>query len=154
MPLEDSIGELARLRKEGKIRHVGVSNVDVDELARARAIVDVVSVQNRYNAADRKSDAVLAVCEKDGLVFIPWSPLVQAPRDENADSRTALKQVAERHGISLPQAAIAWLLARSPAMLPIPGTSSMAHLEKNVAAAGLVLEQPDLSAIGQGSGAD
>jgi aryl-alcohol dehydrogenase-like predicted oxidoreductase len=123
VPLEDSIGELARLKKEGKIRHVGVSNVDLHELTRARAIVDIVSVQNRYNVSDRSSDPVLDVCERDGLAFIPWSPLSQSPRDASAGSREALAAWAEKRGLSFPQAAIAWLLARSPAMLPIPGTS-------------------------------
>jgi pyridoxine 4-dehydrogenase len=135
VPLEDSIGELARLQAEGKIRHVGVSNLTVDELARARRLVEVVSVQNRYNVADRTSDDVLAVCERDGLAFIPWSPLVQGMADAAAPQRRALEQWAHAHDLSLPQAAIAWLLARSPAMLPIPGTSKVAHVEANIAAA-------------------
>jgi aryl-alcohol dehydrogenase-like predicted oxidoreductase len=135
VPLEDSIGELARLQAEGKIRHVGVSNVTLDELARTRRIVEVVSVQNRYNVADRSSDDVLSTCERDGLAFIPWSPLVQGMTDAEAPRRAALERWARAHELSLPQAAIAWLLARSPAMLPIPGTSNVAHLEANVAAA-------------------
>jgi aryl-alcohol dehydrogenase-like predicted oxidoreductase len=148
VPLEDSVGELKRLRDAGKIRHIGVSNVNALELAVARDIVEVVSVQNRYNVADRSSDPVLAICERDGLAFIPWSPLTQAPRDSAADSRVALRRVAEARGISLPQAAIAWLLARSPAMLPIPGTSAIRHLEENVAAAGIVLDKNEMQAIG------
>jgi pyridoxine 4-dehydrogenase len=148
VPLEDSVGELKRLRDAGKIRHIGVSNVNALELAVARDIVEVVSVQNRYNVADRSSDPVLAICERDGLAFIPWSPLTQAPRDSAADSRVALRRVAEARGISLPQAAIAWLLARSPAMLPIPGTSAIRHLEENVAAAGIVLDENEMQAIG------
>ena len=148
VPLEVSVGELKRLRDAGKIRHIGVSNVNALELAVARDIVEVVSVQNRYNVADRSSDPVLAICERDGLAFIPWSPLTQAPRDSAADSRVALRRVAEARGISLPQAAIAWLLARSPAMLPIPGTSAIRHLEENVAAAGIVLDKNEMQAIG------
>ena len=91
MPLEDSLGEIAKLQQEGKIRHVGVSNFDADELARARKVVEVVSVQNRYNVSDRSSDAVLAACERDGIAFIPWSPLSQSPRDSNAGARATLE---------------------------------------------------------------
>jgi aryl-alcohol dehydrogenase-like predicted oxidoreductase len=148
VPLEESLGEIAKLQQEGKIRHVGVSNFDVDELARARKIVPVVSVQNRYNVSDRSSDPVLAVCERDGLAFIPWSPLSQSPRDSNAGSRAALERWAVQQKVSLPQAAIAWLLARSPAMLPIPGTSKRAHLEENVAAASLRITAADMREIG------
>jgi aryl-alcohol dehydrogenase-like predicted oxidoreductase len=148
VPLEDSLGEIAKLQREGKVRHVGVSNFDADELARARKVVDVVSVQNRYNVSDRSSDAVLAVCERDGLAFIPWSPLSQSPHDSHAGARAALEGWAKAHGVSFPQAAIAWLLARSPAMLPIPGTSSLAHLEENVAAAAVRLTDAEMRAIG------
>jgi aryl-alcohol dehydrogenase-like predicted oxidoreductase len=148
VPLEDSLGEIAKLQKEGKIRHVGVSNFSVDELARGRKVVDVVSVQNRYNVSDRSSDPVLAVCERDGLAFIPWSPLSQSPRDSTAGSRTALEKWAKERNVSLPQAAIAWLLARSPAMLPIPGTSKVEHLEQNVAAAALKITPEEMRAIG------
>jgi len=98
--------------------------------------------------SDRSSDAVLAVCERDGLVFIPWSPLSQSPRDSHAGARAALEGWAKAHGVSFPQAAIAWLLARSPAMLPIPGTSSLAHLEENVAAAAVRLTDAEMRAIG------
>lgn len=148
VPLEDSVGELARLRKEGKIRHVGVSNVDVAQLAAARAIVDVVSVQNRCNVSDRSSDPVLDICERDGLAFIPWGPLAQSPRDAEAAPRARLEALAARRGLSFQQAAVAWLLARSPAMLPIPGTSSQAHLEENVAAAARPLSPGELREIG------
>jgi pyridoxine 4-dehydrogenase len=135
VPLEDSIGELARLQAEGKIRHVGVSNVTVTELERARRLVKVVSVQNRYNVADRSSQDVLEVCERDGLAFIPWSPLVQGDRDLESPERATLESWATTHGLSLHQAAIAWLLNKSPAILPIPGTSKVPHLESNLAAA-------------------
>jgi pyridoxine 4-dehydrogenase len=148
VPLEDSLGEIARLQAEGFIRHVGVSNFDADELARARSIVEVVSVQNRYNVSDRSSDAVLAVCERDGLAFIPWSPLSQAPRDAGAAARAALEDWAVRREVSFSQAAIAWLLARSPAMLPIPGTSSIEHLEDNLLAAALRFTPQEILEIG------
>jgi aryl-alcohol dehydrogenase-like predicted oxidoreductase len=126
VPLEDSLGELTRLRSEGKIRHIGISNVNAAELARAQRSVTVVSVQNRYNLADRDSEDVLGVCERAGMAFIPWFPLGAGRDAANA------------------QNAIAWLLARSPVMLPIPGTSSVAHLEENVAAASVHLSARDL----------
>lgn len=148
VPLEDSLGEIARLQQEGKIRHVGVSNFDADELARARRVVQIVSVQNRYNVSDRSSDPVLAVCERDGLAFIPWSPLTQSPRDADAGPRGKLEAWATGRGVSFAQAAIAWLLARSPVMLPIPGTSQLGHLEENAAAAALRLAGADVRAIG------
>lgn len=148
VPYEDSIGELAKLQKEGKIRHVGVSNVDVDQLAKARRLVEVVSVQNRYNVADRSSDPVLAVCEKDGIAFVPWSPLSQNPRESDSGSRKALEAIAAKRAISLPQAALAWLLARSPVMLPIPGTSKRVHLEENVASAAVRLTAEEMRQIG------
>ena len=149
VPLEDSIGELARLQKEGKIRHVGVSNFDVAELARARRVTPIVSVQNRYNIADRSSADVLAVCEREHLAFIPWAPIARGSSDTlegNAASK-ALDAIAHAHGVSVYQVAIAWLLA-TPAMLPIPGTSSVAHLEEDVAAAGIKLSATELAAIG------
>jgi pyridoxine 4-dehydrogenase len=148
VPLEDSIGELARLKAEGKIRQLGVSNFDAAELARARAIVDIVSVQNRYNVADRSSDPVLEVCERDGLAFIPWSPLTQSQNDSAAPRRAALTRIAGLRGWSFSDAALAWLLSRSPAMLPIPGTSSVQHLEANVAAAGLRLSAEEMREVG------
>lgn len=135
VPLEDSVGELVRLQQEGKIRHVGVSNFNVQELERARRIVPIVSVQNRYNVADRVSDSVLHACERDGLAFIPWSPLAQAPGDSRNEARDRLETEAAARGWSLPQAAVAWLLGQSEAMLPIPGTSRADHLEQLVAAA-------------------
>ena len=148
VPLEESLGEIARLQAEGLIRHVGVSNVDADELARARGIVEVVSVQNRYNVSDRSSDPVLAVCERDGLAFIPWSPLSQGPRDAGAAARAALEGWAARREVSFSQAATAWLLARSPAMLPIPGTSNIEHLEDNLLAATLRFTPQEILEIG------
>jgi aryl-alcohol dehydrogenase-like predicted oxidoreductase len=150
VPLEDSIGELARLQKEGKVRHVGVSNFKVDELARAQRIVPIVSVQNRYNASDRTSQSMLDACTRQKLAFIPWAPIasgsVSKLQTEN-DSK-GLQAVAQARGISVFQVAIAWLLAQSPAMLPIPGTSSVEHLQENVAAAAIKLTPAEISAIG------
>ncbi|MBA3301833.1 MAG: aldo/keto reductase, partial [Thermoleophilaceae bacterium] len=125
VPYEESIGALRALREEGKFRHVGVSNVDEEHLERARAIVDVVSVQNRYSMSDRDSEAVLGVCEREELGFIPWFPLA---RGELARPGGPVDRVAEEHGASPGQVALAWLLRRSPVMIPIPGTSKVAHL--------------------------
>ena len=148
VPFEDSVAELARLQRAGKIRHVGLSNVTAAQLEQARRIVEVVSVQNRYSVADRSSDGVLAACERAGIAFIPWSPLSQNPNEAASASRKALEGVARRRGISLPQAALAWLLARSPVMLPIPGTSQRSHLEENVAAAVVHLTADEMREIG------
>jgi pyridoxine 4-dehydrogenase len=143
VPLEDSVGALADLQAQGKIRHIGLSNVGVAELRRAQKQVAVASVQNRYNLSDRSSDGVLAECERAGLAFLPWYPLAagQAASGRVADT---LARVGRRHGATPMQIAIAWLLARSKVMLPIPGTSSQAHLEENVAAANLQLSPEDL----------
>jgi len=137
--VEDSVGELAKLQQEGKIRHIGVSNFSVAELERVAGIANIVSVQNRYNASDRHSDDVIAYCEQRKMAFIPWYPLAageHAGRDAGSDE---LNRIAKQHSMTPAQAALAWLLARSPIMLPIPGTSSVAHLEENVAAAGITL---------------
>lgn len=149
VPLADSLGELARLQKEGKIGHIGLSQVSVDELATARRIVPIVSVQNRYNVADRSSADVLAVCERERLVFIPWAPIARGSADNlEATSGHALEAVARAHGVNVLQAALAWLLAKSPVMLPIPGTSSVAHLEEDIAAARIRLTAAELAALG------
>ncbi len=150
VPFEDSIGELARLQREGKLRHIGVSNVSVEQLRRAQAIVKVVAVQNRYHLVDRASDDVLEVCEREGIAFIPWGPLAQRARAGEAPAAPvrALQAIARERGIDANQAALAWLLTRSPVMLPIPGTSSIAHLEQNAAAAGLRLSEAEMQRIG------
>jgi pyridoxine 4-dehydrogenase len=142
VPLEESVGALKELQDEGKIRHIGVSNVSVDELARARALVDVVSVQNRFNAAERQSEDVLEVCEADGIGFIPWFPLAVG---DLARPGGPFDKAAREHDATPGQIALAWLLARSPVVLPIPGTASIEHLEENVAAADLqvAVELPD-----------
>jgi pyridoxine 4-dehydrogenase len=143
VPLEESVGALAELRNQGKIAHVGLSNVGLEELERARGIVPVVSVQNRYSLADRGSDPVVDRCERDGLAFIPWFPLAAG----NVDRDGALRRIAAAHGASEFQVALAWLLARSPAMLPIPGTSSIEHLEENLAAAALRLSEEEAAEL-------
>src|SRR3954465_11797525 len=144
VPLEDSIGALKELQDEGKIRHIGISNVSVDELAPARALVDVVSVQNRYNLADRHSEDVLEVCESEGIGFIPWFPLAVG---DLARPGGPLDTAAREHDATPRQLALAWLPARWRVMLPIPGTASIEHLEENVAAADLKVEI-DLPAAG------
>jgi aryl-alcohol dehydrogenase-like predicted oxidoreductase len=150
VPVADSLGELARLQQEGKIRHIGVSQVSSDELATARRIVPIVSVQNRYNVADRSSADVLAVCERERLAFIPWAPVAGGSADklESGAGSTALDAVARAHDVTVWQAALAWLLAKSPVMLPIPGTSSVAHLEEDIAAARTRLTAAEVAALG------
>jgi pyridoxine 4-dehydrogenase len=146
VPYAESVGALKELQDEGKIRHVGVSNVSIEQLDEARSIVDVVSVQNRFNLGDRSSADVLAVCERDGLGFFPWFPLAAGSL---ARPGGVLAEIAEAHDATPGQVALAWLLARSPVMLPIPGTGSLAHLEENVAAAGLSLTDDDLARLEQ-----
>ena len=148
VPLEDSIGELLRMQKEGKIRHIGVSNVSVDELRRARGLANIVSVQNRYNLEDRRSDPVLAHCEAHDIAFIPWAPLGSGRHATESSSMRALARVADRYGVTIGQAAIAWLLERSTLMLPIPGTASIKHFEENIAAAALRLTAQDMHELG------
>ncbi len=132
VPLEESVGALAQLQREGKVRHIGLSEVSVEQIERARGVAPIATVQNRYNLADREHEAVLDYCEAGGIGFIPWFPLGDG-RLCAADG--PLEPIAGRLGLAPSQLALAWLLARSPAMLPIPGTSSIAHLEQNVAAA-------------------
>jgi pyridoxine 4-dehydrogenase len=142
VPYEESVGTLAELRSEGKIRNVGVSNVGLDELALARSIVDVVSVQNRYSVTNRDSEGVLKQCERDGLGFLPWFPL-----DSGSAAGGALEPVARAHEASVVQIALAWLLQHSPVTIPIPGTSKIEHLEENVAAAAIELTDEELAAL-------
>jgi pyridoxine 4-dehydrogenase len=146
VPYAESVGALKELQDEGKVRHVGVSNVSAEQLDEARSIVDVVSVQNRFNLGDRSSADVLAVCERDGLGFFPWFPLAAG---NLARPGGVLAEIAEAHDATPGQVALAWLLARSPVTLPIPGTGSTAHLEENLAAAGLSLTDDDLERLEQ-----
>ena len=145
VPEDEQFGVLAEFVKEGKVRHVGLSEVGVDEIKRARRVVPVASVQNRYNVLDREWDATVEYCEREGIAFIPWFPLGAGTLDrKQEEGRAALERVARRRGASPLQVALAWLLARSPVMLPIPGTSKVAHLEENVATADLGLSDEDL----------
>jgi len=144
VPYAESIGALADLQRAGKIRHLGVSNVSVDELAIARRIAPIVSVQNEYNLGDRSSEDVLEACERLGIAFLPWYPLGAGAVLRS----TKVKNVAKRIGATPAQVALAWLLARSPVMLPIPGTGSLEHLDENTAAAGIRLGADDLAALG------
>ena len=140
----DSMGMLAALQRAGKIRHLGVSNVTVKQLDEARRIAPIISVQNEYNIENRSDDHVLAACEKAGIAFIPWFPLGAGRALRSAK----VKRVAARLNATPSQVALAWLLARSPILLPIPGTSSLAHLEENAAAAALKLSATDLATFG------
>lgn len=144
VPYESSVGELVRLKEEGKIRLIGLSNVSVSEIKLAQTVAPIVSVQNRYNVADRGSDAVLEYCQDQGIAFIPWAPLGSSRLAQGSGSGKALGRVAARHHATSAQLVIAWLLARSPVILPIPGTSSVAHLQENVAAAGMRLTPEDV----------
>jgi pyridoxine 4-dehydrogenase len=148
VPYEDSVGALRELQDEGKIKHVGISNVSVGELEQARTIVEVVTVQNRYNLEDRDSEDVLEACEAAGIGFIPWFPLAVG---RLAQPGGPLERIASGHDATPAQIALAWLLARSPVMLPIPGTSSVDHFEENLAAAEIELSPDEVAAIGTGS---
>jgi pyridoxine 4-dehydrogenase len=144
VPADDQVGELAALQSEGKIRHIGLSEVTVDQIEAARTVAEIVSVQNRYNLADRAASDVLDHCEREGIVFIPWFPLATG---ELAGEGSPVARIAKEKGVSPSQLALAWLLHRSPVVLPIPGTSSVAHLEDNVAAAGVSLTYEEMTAL-------
>jgi aryl-alcohol dehydrogenase-like predicted oxidoreductase len=143
VPFAESVGALADFQKEGKVRHLGLSNVTVRQLEQARKLVPIVSVQNRYSIGERSSEDVLQACEKLGIAFLPWYPL----GDGSALKLSRVKKLAEKIKATPAQVAIAWLLAKSPVMLPIPGTSQVKHLEENVAAARLKLSKDDLDAL-------
>jgi aryl-alcohol dehydrogenase-like predicted oxidoreductase len=144
VPMEDSLGAIKEMQDAGKIRHVGLSEVSPDEVKRARKVVPIVSVQNQYNIGNRKWEDTLTYCEKESLGFMPWSPIGGSRGLKAGD---ALEAAAKTHGVTVVQLALAWLLHRSPIMLPIPGTSSVAHLEENVAAAKLKLTPEEWKAI-------
>jgi pyridoxine 4-dehydrogenase len=144
VPLAESLGALVQLKDEGKIRHIGVSNVSEHQLRAAQQVTPVVSVQNRYNAADRKSESMVDLCEQEQIAFLPWAPIQQA------DGNPAVDEAAKRHDASPRQIVLAWLLARSPQILPIPGSGSPEHVEANVAAASIELTPDELAAITRG----
>jgi aryl-alcohol dehydrogenase-like predicted oxidoreductase len=144
VPLEDSLGAIAEAQKQGKIRHIGVSNVSVEELERARAVVEVVTVQNRFSLVDRHAEDVLDACDAQGIGFIPWFPLATG---DLARPGGPLDELARAHDATPGQLAIAWLLARSPVVLPIPGTASLQHLEENMTAADLELDSRELDRL-------
>jgi pyridoxine 4-dehydrogenase len=133
VPLEESVGALVALKDEGKIRHIGVSNMNEAQLRAAQQLTPVVSLQNRYNPGDRKSESLVDLCETEHIAFLPWAPI------QDLEASTAVREIAEQQQVTAQQVALAWLFARSPVMLPIPGTGSVAHLEQNVASTGLRL---------------
>jgi aryl-alcohol dehydrogenase-like predicted oxidoreductase len=140
VPVEESLGAIKKLQTAGKIRFVGLSEVSVEEIKQARKVIDVVSVQNEYNISNRKSEAVLTYCEAEGIAFIPWFPVASG---KLAQPGGKLDELAKKHGATVSQLSLAWLLHRSPVMLPIPGTSSVAHLEENVKAAEVTLSDAE-----------
>ncbi|HZR56593.1 MAG TPA: aldo/keto reductase [Terriglobales bacterium] len=148
VPVEESLGALKKMQEEGKIRFIGISEVSVAETQRAQKIVDVVSVQNQYNISDRAHENVLHYCEKNNLAFIPWFPMAAG---ELTKPGGPLDKIAKSHKVTTAQIALAWLLHRSPVMLPIPGTSSVKHLEENVAAAEIQLSPQEWESIEQGA---
>jgi aryl-alcohol dehydrogenase-like predicted oxidoreductase len=144
VPVEESLGALRDFQKQGKIRHIGLSEVTPEEIERAKKTVPVVTVQNRYNLSDREHERTLKFCEQQNLGFIPWFPVAAG---RLAKRGGPLDEMARRHGVSVAQLSIAWLLHRSPVMIPIPGTSSVSHLEENVAAAALRLSPDEWATV-------
>jgi pyridoxine 4-dehydrogenase len=145
VPLEEQVGVFADLQREGKVRHVGLSNVSVEQIREAQAITPIATVQNRYSLADRASEDVLDYCESEGIGFIPWFPIATG---ELARPGGPLDALAKETGATPSQLALAWLLRRAPVVLPIPGTSSVAHLEENVGAAGVQLSDEQFASLG------
>ena len=147
VPVEESLGALKNAQDAGKIRHVGLSEVTVAEIEQAKKVMPIVSIQNQYNITDRKSEAALNYCEKEKMGFIPWAPIGGSGTRSLSKAGNALEAEAKRHNVSVVQLVLAWLLQRSPVMLPIPGTSSLAHLEENMAAAKLQLSAEEWKKI-------
>jgi pyridoxine 4-dehydrogenase len=144
VPLAESVGAITELKNEGKIRHVGLSNVTEDQFRDAERIVPIVSIQNRFNVADRQSESIIDLCEQEDMVFLPWAPVQQT------DRKVAVAVAARRHGVTEHQVVLAWMLAISPTILPIPGTGSPAHAEENIGAAGVELSPDEIAAISKG----
>jgi pyridoxine 4-dehydrogenase len=149
VPVAESLGTIARLQRNGKIRFVGLSEVTVEQIEEARKSVAIVSVQNEYNLSNRKSEAVLEYCEKEGIAFIPWFPVAAG---KLAAPGGKLDQIAKNHDATVSQLSLAWLLHRSPVMLPIPGTSSIEHLEENLKAADVVLSEDEMAELEKAAG--
>jgi pyridoxine 4-dehydrogenase len=141
VPLEDSIGALVTLKEQGKIRHIGLSNVTEEQLRRAQRLTPIVSIQNRYNVDDRRSESLVDLCEQEQMVFLPWAPI------QNLDSNGIVHKLAQRNDATTRQIVLAWLLARSPSILPIPGTGSVSHLDANVAAAAIKLTMAEVASV-------
>jgi pyridoxine 4-dehydrogenase len=141
VPYAESIGALVELKQQGKIRHIGVSNVSEDQLRNAQRLTPVVSVQNRYNLADRASESIVDLCDQEDLIFLPWAPI------QDADRMAPILSAADRHHVSTRQIALAWLLGRSPQILPIPGSGSPEHVAENIAAASVQLTSEESTAI-------
>ncbi len=146
VPLEDSIGALVTLKEQGKIRHIGLSNVTEEQLRRAQRLTPIVSIQNRYNVDDRRSESMVDLCEQEQLVFLPWAPIQDLDRDR------IVQEMAQRHDATPRQIVLAWLLARSPSILPIPGTGSVSHLDDNVAAASIKLTTAEVASVTDSAG--
>jgi aryl-alcohol dehydrogenase-like predicted oxidoreductase len=146
VPLDASLGALVDLKEQGKIRHIGLSNVNERQLRQAEQLTPIVSIQNRYNVADRGSEGLVDLCEQEQITFLPWAPI------QDLRGQGAVRRIAERHGASPTQVVLAWLLARSPAILPIPGTGSLDHLEENVAAAALELTDEEVAELNRQGG--
>jgi aryl-alcohol dehydrogenase-like predicted oxidoreductase len=147
VPVEESLGALKKMQEAGKIRHVGLSEVTSNEIEQAKKVLPIVSIQNRYNIEDRDSEEALKYCEREKMGFIPWAPLGGSGGGSLAKAGGALDAEAKRRGVSVVQLALAWLLQRSPVMLPIPGTSSLAHLEENIASAKIQLTPAEWKAV-------
>ncbi|MFZ0120218.1 MAG: aldo/keto reductase [Pseudonocardiaceae bacterium] len=146
VPLEDSINALVTLKEQGKIRHLGLSNVTEDQLRRAQQLTPIVSIQNRYNVEDRQSESLVDLCEQEQMVFLPWAPIQDLGRNR------IVREIAQRYDATPRQIVLAWLLARSPAILPIPGTGSVSHLDDNVAAVAIKLTPADVASMTDGAG--
>jgi pyridoxine 4-dehydrogenase len=146
VPLEDSIGALVTLKDQGKIRHIGLSNVTEEQVRRAQRLTPIVSIQNRYNVDDRRSEPLVDLCEQEQMVFLPWAPI------QNLDENRIVSELAQRHNVASRQIVLAWLLARSPSILPIPGTGSTSHLEDNVAAAAIKLTPDEVASVTRNAG--
>jgi pyridoxine 4-dehydrogenase len=141
VPLEDSIGALVTLKEQGKIRHIGLSNVTVEQVRRAQRLTPVVSIQNRYNVDDRRSASLVDLCEQEHMVFLPWAPI------QDLDGNLVVRELAQRYDATPRQIVIAWLLASSPRILPIPGTGTVSHLDDNIAAAAIKLTPAEIAAV-------